>query len=701
MDTAPKAAVLALALALARSSSALPPAIEAPEKTVGPETCARCHDKEVEVWKGTAHAATFEGTTPLHARPQAQEIARKLGVRLIKHDSLCLDCHFTPERRGERTTARTGVSCESCHGAARDWVNVHNGFQGRDVERDKESSATRRERVARNAALGMVFSGTLYDLVARCYRCHTVPAEKLVAVGGHPRGGEMGFLERVDLVRHNFLRGHRVENAPFPPERRRQLVVLAPLAELEAQLRGLAEASEPGSAYVQGKARRIEKLVRELGKLAAKAPLPELETALAAAEGLRLEAGNGRPLALAADRVAAAGRGFFAAHDGSRLAALDALAGGDEEETEVAAGGGEVAALGALEEAGSTDGEAGATSPAGGASAGAGSTSTGGAGSASSGGVAPRPRPQPAGKVSAQLRAMPTGRKVVGQGKCDGCHTEQNGWWYDDPHQHAADPFLARAVAVRRISITYYGRPVDAELATGRAVCMDCHGTVVSGKEAAEVESGPSCESCHGPAGDFLKPHPEAPRATRLSLGMVDLADPAKRAEVCASCHYVTDPRLLASGHPSGKGFDLAARTTAIAHWKKAQPAGSALAGAYGAVVARRGPLPQVEVVAAELPTGSSGPSSRDRAVAGTADAGEAAYRRAATVAPAVPTARPWASLAADGRAAGPTAGAPALVDVELPPLPEGAASLPLAELLRLLGRRLDQLHRAASGGAP
>ncbi|NJL28713.1 MAG: hypothetical protein HC897_12890, partial [Thermoanaerobaculia bacterium] len=179
----------------------------------------------------------FASPEPLHERPRAQEIAAKMGFALIKHDSRCLDCHYTPKLAGARVTARAGVACESCHGAAQSWINVHNNFEGRQVERASETAATRREREKRNVAAGMFSSANLADLVARCYACHVVADEQLVAVGGHGAGGGFELLERLEKVRHNFVRGERVENARFPPEEKRRLLVLGTVLELEAVLR--------------------------------------------------------------------------------------------------------------------------------------------------------------------------------------------------------------------------------------------------------------------------------------------------------------------------------------------------------------------------------------------------------------------------------------------------------------------------------
>ena len=62
-----------------------------------------------------------------------------------------------------------------------------------------------------------------------------------------------------------------------------------------------------------------------------------------------------------------------------------------------------------------------------------------------------------------------------------------------------------------------------------------------------------------------------------LKLGMTELRDDATRARACADCHYVTDPRLISSGHPSGVDFDYAAAVAKIRHWQSPLPAAGAL----------------------------------------------------------------------------------------------------------------------------
>ncbi|MES2390160.1 MAG: hypothetical protein V4555_00865, partial [Acidobacteriota bacterium] len=72
-----------------------------------------------------------------------------------------------------------------------------------------------------------------------------------------------------------------------------------------------------------------------------------------------------------------------------------------------------------------------------------------------------------------------------------------------------------------------------------------------------DVADGVSCESCHGPASQWLGPHiqPTALHAKMVSLGLFDNKNLAHRAEKCLTCHLgapgmTVDHELIAAGHP-------------------------------------------------------------------------------------------------------------------------------------------------------
>lgn len=661
-----------------------------PSEVVGPEACARCHDKEYEVWRGTAHARLYASDEPLHRRERSREIAANLGVRLIQHDSLCLSCHFTPTERAGRVTALAGVSCESCHGAARDWIHVHNTFEGRQVRRAEESAEARRRRVERNVSLGMYTPARIYELASRCYGCHVVPEEELVDVGGHSAGGIFDLAERIVAIRHNFVTTGREGNAPLSAELRRKLEVLGPALELEHTLRALAKANDGAGTHAGALVRRAEKARRDLSRIARVVELPEIDRLLAAVEGIRLEAGNPTELAYAIERVAEVAREFSRSHDGSRLAALDAMAPGAGGEGGTAAAGGEDAFAALL--------EASAPAASAGAAGGAEVDATGAHGppqasGAGRGASARAAIPSVEGEIRPRIREPLGGADVLGPDACGSCHdhSRQNQWWRGDAHATSARPLLRRLPRAVEIATLYYGRPAADLMVKGGSVCMGCHGTALAGEEVWEVAFGVSCEGCHGPAGTYVRAHQQASPADRRRLGMVDLGEPGVRARVCSSCHYVTDRRLLASGHPPGTDrFDLAARSARIEHWAGAQPSGAALGAAYARALEARGPVPRVRVatldpaIVRSAAASSSGESS-SRGPVVRSGAGGLSGPATGLGAPPIPAIRP-ATASGDPR------------PVDLAPWPEDADDLSLHELLLWVEERLDALFEATGG---
>src|SRR4029078_6473544 len=124
--------------------SAGPPARD-PAKIVGFDQCAKCHQAEVKQWRHTPHFATYE---TLHRLPRAKEIADKLGLQSIKRSDVCTQCHYTQKIEDGRRRVVAGVSCESCHGGAADWIALHNDYGGPNITKASESADHRSKRVA-------------------------------------------------------------------------------------------------------------------------------------------------------------------------------------------------------------------------------------------------------------------------------------------------------------------------------------------------------------------------------------------------------------------------------------------------------------------------------------------------------------------------------------------------------------------------
>jgi len=109
-----------------------------------------------------------------------------------------------------------------------------------------------------------------------------------------------------------------------------------------------------------------------------------------------------------------------------------------------------------------------------------------------------------------------------------------------------------RSLAIgKRLGI---GDPRDDQM------CLGCHATPAAQKGPRfQLADGVGCEACHGPASGWLSAHyaTGASHSRNVSLGLVPLAEPKARANVCLDCHFGSDKpgqfvthRIMAAGHP-------------------------------------------------------------------------------------------------------------------------------------------------------
>ncbi len=298
-----------------------------PAKIMTAEACGECHVTSVEAWRETKHATGFD---TMHRETAAEEIIGRLGLSSVKRNSPCQGCHYTLQQQGERLKSVDGVSCEMCHGAARDWIEVHNDYGGEDIDHASESPEHRIERRSKAREAGMVPPEALYQLAAGCFRCHIVSNEELVNTGRHGTGNtDFDLASRLSgEIRHNFLdsylNGDGTENVLRPVEHQRLLFVLGRVVDVEYTLRILAIATADGVFFKAAK-RRLRGAESILTDIVAEAEIPQIEEVLTVVEGLDPAPGQGAALLAAADRVGEVARAFLTAHDGSRLQLLDEL----------------------------------------------------------------------------------------------------------------------------------------------------------------------------------------------------------------------------------------------------------------------------------------------------------------------------------------------------------------------------------------
>ncbi|MCB9398740.1 MAG: hypothetical protein H6510_13080 [Acidobacteria bacterium] len=530
--------------------------LEDPAKIVAEEfsktPCRECHVSEFEVWEKTGHARSF---WELHRKAPAMEIAQKMGVSLIKRDSPCLKCHYTINDLEPPVRAISGVSCESCHGAALDWVQVHADYGTPGADPKLEMPEHREQRIQTSLDAGMRRGDDFYALALRCLECHSVPDAELVNRGGHSTGTRnFDFLEMSQgAIRHNFLQsfleGDGRTNAEAEPDEQRRMFVLGRVAALEIALRNLAQSNQ--EVYGQAQLRFLRESRRKLQSVQDRLQLGHFQKMLTSTADVTVRTDKVTLL----EKAKNIGDWAMALEKESLSAdwsALDGLIQGTDSEAESAP-----------------------ETPIG---------------------------PDPAHSTFATL----------GPGQCVSCHGDQNRWWISDPHGQSVDPFFEASERVQEITARY--GLASQDWLRGDSPCMACHGSVITGREKREVQDGVGCESCHGPGSGYLDPHQEGEKGTgdrrsgyiaALTLGLHPLRQAETRAATCASCHYIQDEKLLASGHRSGEKFAIQTALDKIKHWPEPLDF-TADAAAYTAISQAKGPVPQVEVADLPAPVSAS-----------------------------------------------------------------------------------------------
>lgn len=287
--------ILLVLLAAPLATAALAASKDADGAFVGPGACASCHLQETNVWKGTKHYKGFDGA---EANPKHKDILAVVGdSKSMKTSATCTLCHFTMvSSGGGKPLAKAGPSCESCHGAASEWIKVHADF-GKGVTKEKESEQHRLERrLAANKA-GMRSPRELFDIASSCAQCHgmahpglsgEVLAKMLEA--GHPLEPQWELVRYSQgSVRHRFYPvGSGTENHTMTAGELARMFVVGQAVRLVSATRALEKSKDPGYRAAQKQraqdARDALDPVKELPEVAALLATPTEETARRVAE---------------------------------------------------------------------------------------------------------------------------------------------------------------------------------------------------------------------------------------------------------------------------------------------------------------------------------------------------------------------------------------------------------------------------------
>lgn len=316
-------AAMMLVLAAPMSLAQGPPELRDVELIMGPDACAECHKAEAAVWQQTQHYDTFFSLTRTQ---KARDIAAAMGLRRIKRESDCMNCHFTSMPEEGVLKPMAGISCESCHGPAKKWIKVHNDFGGKDVTREQETPEHREQRLKHCQDAGMIRPDDLYALARNCFQCHTVPHEKLVNVGGHTPGSDFELVAwSQGKNRHNFMRSKDGKtNQASTPEQLRILYVIGRVLDLEYSMRAVALATTK-DAYAVAMARRVQRAIQNLAAIQEASPTAQVASMIEIAKKAPLKLNRESELQPLCDQVSQLAREFAASHDGSQLSGIDAL----------------------------------------------------------------------------------------------------------------------------------------------------------------------------------------------------------------------------------------------------------------------------------------------------------------------------------------------------------------------------------------
>lgn len=266
------------------------------KKVVGPDKCIECHKQAGSSWEKTHHSKIFK---KFHRSKDAKGIAKKIGVKRIKKEGLCLQCHYTV---GPKDKPIAGISCESCHGPGKDWVKIHNDYGGKDVKKDQETPEHKAKRIAAAEKNGMIHPSNIYNVAANCFQCHTVPNEKLVEVGGHKAGSDFELVSwSQGEILHNYNTG-KGKNVESSSERKRVMYIIGRVLDLEYGLRGVAEITKV-TGYAKAMAKRVKRSLGYIKQINESANIPELKKIYEIGKGVKLSANNKKNALSAANKI--------------------------------------------------------------------------------------------------------------------------------------------------------------------------------------------------------------------------------------------------------------------------------------------------------------------------------------------------------------------------------------------------------------
>ena len=284
-----------LGLLMAAGFVSMPSVANAEPFIKGAKLCEECHEAEFKVWQKTKHFTSFRTVhrEPKDAgKPSPKKILAAVGgQKRMKRNVTCYLCHYTLEKKdaGAKPQAKSGTSCESCHGASSDWLLLHDNYGGKDVKRAAEAADHKVKRIADSKAAGLIWPTMKYEVAENCMNCHglanpDLKADDLAKMlgAGHPINPGFELVKYSQgSVRHRHYPPDIKVNAEMTSKEQAEFFVIGQAAALVSATSVMSKSNEP--KYIEAQKKRAENAKAALAGVAEAAALlaaPNRENAL-------------------------------------------------------------------------------------------------------------------------------------------------------------------------------------------------------------------------------------------------------------------------------------------------------------------------------------------------------------------------------------------------------------------------------------
>jgi len=233
----------------------------------GAKLCEECHEAEYKIWGKTKHFKSFR---TVHREPKDKSkpspkkiLAAVEGQKRMKRNKACSLCHYTLQQKdaGAKPQAKSGTSCESCHGASSEWLEIHDNYGGKDVKREQETADHKAKRIADSKAKGLIWPSMKYEVAENCMVCHGLAHPDLTADvlakmlgAGHPINPDFELVKYSQgSVRHRHYPPNITENAEMTPAELSREYAVGQAAALVSATNAMSKSEDPKYKAAQEK----------------------------------------------------------------------------------------------------------------------------------------------------------------------------------------------------------------------------------------------------------------------------------------------------------------------------------------------------------------------------------------------------------------------------------------------------------------